>query len=214
MLETWLTSFATFFATVGPIEAAALFATLTSRLDRRERARLALRAVVIASLVLLIFTVLGQAMLARLGVSIAALRTAGGIILFLIALDMVFARASSSFRLTPSEGEEAAGRDDIAVFPLATPLLAGPGAMSAGILLAAGTGGNALRLGAVVAALAAVMGLTLAMLLLAREMTRLLGVTAERVLMRVFGILLAGIAIQATFDGLAGSGLLGRAAGS
>lgn len=208
MIETALTSFAMFFATIGPIEAAALFAALTASLGRRERNRLALRAVVIASLILVVFTVLGQALLARLGVSLAALQTAGGVILLLIALDMVFARPSSSFRLTPKEGEEAERRDDIAVFPLATPLLAGPGAMSAAILLAAGAGGDAARIAAVLCALAAVMALSLAMLVLAKEMTGLLGVTAERVLMRVFGILLAGIAVQAAFDGLAASGLL------
>jgi multiple antibiotic resistance protein len=208
MLEAALTSFAMFFATVGPIEAAALFATLTASLGRGERNRLALRAVVIATSILVVFTVLGQALLARLGVSLAALQTAGGVILFLIALDMVFARPSSSFRLTPKEGEEAEGKDDIAVFPLATPLLAGPGAMSAAILLAAGTGGEPTRIAAVLFALGAVMALSLAMLVLAKEVTGLLGVTAERVLMRVFGILLAGIAVQAAFDGLAASGLL------
>lgn len=208
MLETALTSFATFFATVGPIEAAAIFATLTPALGRRARARLALRAVSIASLILVVFVAFGQVLLARLGVSIPALQTAGGIILFLIALDMIFARPTSSFKLTASEGEEAATKDDIAVFPLATPLLAGPGAMSAGILLAAGTRGDPLRLAAVLAALAAVMALTFVMLLLAKEMTRLLGVTAERVLMRVFGILLAGIAIQAVFNGVSASGIV------
>ena len=207
LTETALTSFATFLATVGPIEAAALFATLTPGLDRLERSRLALRAVAIATLVLIVFTLLGQTLLARLGVSIAALQTAGGAILFLIALDMIFARPSSSLRLTPLEGAEAETRDDLAVFPLATPLLAGPGAMSAAILLAAGTGGDVVRVGAVVAGLLAVMALTLGLLLLAREVTRLLGVTAERVLMRVFGILLAGIAVQAVFEGLAGIGL-------
>lgn len=214
MLETALTSFAMFFATIGPIEAAALFATLTASTGRRERNRIAYKAVVIATLILVVFTVLGQALLARLGVSLAALQTAGGAILFLIALDMVFARPSSSFRLTPKEGEEAEAKDDIAVFPLATPLLAGPGAMSAAILLAAGVSNDPLRLAAVLSGLAAVMALALVMLVLAKEMTRLLGITAERVLMRVFGILLAGIAVQAAFDGLAASGLLRPVAGA
>jgi len=208
MMETFLTSFTTFFATVGPIEAAILFATLTPGMGGPERRRIALRATTIASLILLVFTTLGEPLLRQLGVSIASLQAAGGIILLMIALDMVFARPGSGFKLTPSEGEEAQTKDDLAVFPLATPLLAGPGAMSAGILLAAGSHGEPARLLAVVGALGAVMVLTLLLLLLANELNRVLGVTAQRVLMRVFGILLAAIAMEALFRGLRASGIL------
>ncbi len=208
MLETALTSFTTFFATIGPVEAAVLFATLTPKMSRSERAAIAVRATIIASLLLLIFTLLGQPLLDQLGVSIAALQTAGGIILLIIALDMIFAKPTSAFKLTQPEDEEAQTKDDIAVFPLATPLLAGPGAMSAGILLAANTNDNPLALTVVVGALAAVMGITLALLLLSHQLNRVIGITAQRVLMRVFGILLSGIAVQAVFDGLEGSGLL------
>ena len=137
MLEIALTSFTTFFATIGPVEAAVLFATLTPKMTARARAAIAVRATVIASLILLIFTFLGQPVLDQLGVTIPALQTAGGIILLIIALDMIFARPTSAFKLTQMEDAEAQTKDDIAVFPLATPLLAGPGAMSAGILLAA-----------------------------------------------------------------------------
>jgi multiple antibiotic resistance protein len=136
-------------------------------------------------------------------VSIAALQTAGGIILLLIALDMVFAKPGSAFKLTPSEGAEAQSKDEIAVFPLATPLLAGPGAMSSGILLATNAHNEPVQLALVVLALAAVMAATLALLLISHELNRLLGVTAQRVLMRVFGILLAAIAVQAVFTGVA-----------
>jgi multiple antibiotic resistance protein len=147
-------------------------------------------------------------LLDELGVSIAALQTAGGIVLLLIALDMIFAKPTSAFKLTQPEDEEAQTKEDIAVFPLATPLLAGPGAMSAGILLAANTNGNPLSLTVVVGALAAVMAITLGLLLLSHQLNRVIGITAQRVLMRVFGILLSGIAVQAVFDGLEGSGLL------
>lgn len=207
MTETLLTAFATFFATIGPVEAAVLFATLTPSMERAERRRIAWRATVIAGVILAVFTVLGQPLLARLGVGIPALQTAGGIVLLLIALDMIFARPGSGFKLTPSEGEEAQGRDDIAVFPLATPLLAGPGAMSAGILLAASAAADPVRSAAVLLGLGAVMVVTLVLMLAAHELNRMLGVTAQRVLMRVFGILLAGIAVQSVFDGLRGSGL-------
>jgi multiple antibiotic resistance protein len=208
MLEFALTSFTTFFATIGPVEAAVLFATLTPKMPGSERAAIAVRATIIASLLLLIFTLLGQPLLDELGVSIAALQTAGGIVLLILALDMIFAKPTSAFKLTQPEDEEAQTKDDIAVFPLAMPLLAGPGAMSAGILLAANADGNALALTMAVVALAAVMAITLGLLLLSHQVNRMIGITAQRVLMRVFGILLSGIAVQAVFNGLGSSGLL------
>lgn len=202
MIASLLSSITTFFATIGPIEAAVLFATLTPQMDRQARRALALRATLIAGGILLVFTLLGEPLLRQLGVSIAALQTAGGIILLLIALDMVFARADSMFKLTPSEGVEAQGRDDIAVFPIATPLLAGPGAMSSGILMAANAHGEPMALGLVVVALFAVMALTYGLLLASHDLNRMLGITAQRVLMRVFGILVAAIAVQAVFTGV------------
>lgn len=208
MLQTALTSFTTFFATIGPIEAAVLFATLTPKMERAERRQIAIRATLIASLILVVFTAFGGPLLRQLGVTLPALQTAGGIVLALIALDMIFARPGSGFKLTPSEGQEAQTKDDLAVFPLATPLLAGPGAMSAGILLAANTEGDPIRLGIVLGALAAVMGATLMLLLLGHELNRILGITAQRVLMRVFGILLSAIAVQAIFNGVGASGML------
>jgi multiple antibiotic resistance protein len=121
---------------------------------------------------------------------------------------MIFAKPTSAFKLTQPEDEEAQTKDDIAVFPLAMPLLAGPGAMSAGILLAANADGNALSLATTVGALAAVMAVTLALLLLSHQLNRMIGITAQRVLMRVFGILLAAIAVQAMFNGLAAIGVI------
>lgn len=208
-LNVALTSFTTFFATIGPVEAAVLFAAFSSEMTSQERRRVALKAVFIASAILLLFTLFGQPLLAKLGVTIAALKTAGGAILGLIALDMIFSRPDSGSKLTPKEGEEALHKDDLAVFPMATPLLAGPGAMSAGILLAAQADGDLVHLAGVLAGLGAVLAITLGLLLIAPELARCLGVTAQRVLMRVFGILLAAIAVQALFDGLKEGGLAG-----
>jgi multiple antibiotic resistance protein len=208
MIETALKSFATFFATIGPIEISVLFAALTPNMDGAARRAIAVRATIIASVILFVFTLFGGPVLAELGVSIPALQTAGGIILLVISLDMVFARPSSAFKLTPLEDREAQTKDDVAVFPLATPLLAGPGAMSAGILLASNAHGDPLALTAVALALAAVMITTLLLLLLANDLNRFIGITAQRVLMRVFGILLAAIAVQSVFNGLATSGVL------
>src|SRR5271169_2948005 len=170
MLETALKSFTTFFATVGPIEAAVLFATLTPKMAHAERQAIAMRATLIASTILAFFTLLGGPILNQLGVSIAALQTAGGVILLVIAIDMIFARPEGSIKLSAPEGAEAHSRDDVAVFPLATPLLAGPGAMSAGILLAANTNGEPLGLAVVTGALAAVMLLTLVLLMMANQL--------------------------------------------
>lgn len=211
MIEIALKSFTTFFATIGPIEAAILFATLTPKMARAERRSIAVRATVIATLILGFFTLLGGPILTELGVSIAALQTAGGVILLLIAIDMIFARPGGSIKLTPPEGEEAQQRDDVAVFPLATPLLAGPGAMSAAILLAANAHGEPLGLAVVAASLLAVMSATLGLLILAHELNRMMSLTAQRVLVRVFGILLAAIAVQALFNGVRAAQLLGRA---
>lgn len=208
MLEIGLKSFTTFFATVGPIEAAVLFATLTPQMAYAERQAIAMRATVIASGILAFFTLLGGPILNQLGVSLAALQAAGGVILLMIALDMIFARPGGSIKLTPSEGAEAQSRDDVAVFPLATPLLAGPGAMSAGILLAANANGEPLGLAIVTAMLAAVMAITLVLLMMANQINHVLGVTAQRVLVRVFGILLAAIAVQSLFNGILASGLI------
>lgn len=208
MIETALKSFTTFFATIGPVEAAILFATLTPKMERQERRHIAKRATLVALLILGFFTLLGGPILNQLGVSIAALQTAGGIILLLIAIDMIFARPGSSLKLSAPEGEEAHTRDDLAVFPMATPLLAGPGAMSAGILLAANTHGDPVGLMIVAAALAAVMLLTLALLILAHELNKMMSLTAQRALVRVFGILLAAIAVQSLFNGIRTSGLL------
>lgn len=212
MLETALTSFTTFFATIGPLEAAVLFATLTPKMARSARREIAVRASLIAALILAVFTLFGGPLLRQLGVSIAALQTAGGIVLFFIALDMIFARPGGVVKITPVEGEEAQTRDDVAIFPLATPLLAGPGAMSAGILLAANVHGETFGLAIVSAALAAVMAITLVLLVLAHELNAMISLTAQRVLVRVLGILLAAIAVQSVFNGIAASGLVRVAA--
>lgn len=212
MIETALKSFTTFLATIGPLEAAVLFATLTPKMERAARRRIAVRATIIATLILSFFTLLGGPILRQLGVSIAALQTAGGIILLMIAIDMIFARPGGALKMTAIEGEEAQTRDDVAVFPLATPLLAGPGAMSAGILLAANAHGVPLELAIVTAALLSVMAVTLVLLVLAHELNRMMSLTAQRVLVRVFGLLLAAIAVQAVFNGIRASGLVAGAA--
>lgn len=216
MLETALVSFTTFFVTVGPIEAALVFAALTRAASRPQRRLMAVKAALIATIILLVFAFVGEILLEQLGVLLAALRVAGGIILLLIGIDMIFARASGGLSATATETEEAGHKEDISVFPLATPLLAGPGTMSAAILLAANTEGDVLLFFVVIVALLLVMAITLALLLLATHLQELLGVTANMVVTRVMGILLTALAVQSIIDGVVqsklypvGSGVLG-----
>lgn len=207
--ETLLVALTTFFATIGPADLAIVFAALTRKNTAAERRAIALRGVLIAGAILLFFVVFGNALLQLLGISLPALRTAGGVLLLLIAIDMVFARHSGGTGTTSEEEAEARTREDISVFPLATPLIAGPGAISATILLITGAGGDQGRIAAVVAALLAILLLTYLLLLVAIPIQRLLGVTGLAVVSRVVGVLLAALAVQFLFDGIKASGLLG-----
>lgn len=213
MLETALTAFTTFFAVIGPIDTAVLLASLTPNMARSERRAIAVKAVFIAALIVLSFALFGEPILRQLGVSLAALQTAGGIILFMIALDMTLARRPGPVTLSVKESEEAETKAErhaeIAVFPLATPLLAGPGAMTSAIVLAAGTKGDLTLLGAVVTAILAVMLVTLMLLLVAQEVHQVIGVTARKVIVRVFGVLLAALAVQSIFNGIIEARLFG-----
>jgi multiple antibiotic resistance protein len=211
MLGNALPAFATFFATIGPVEAAVLFATFCPRFSRTERIAISLKAVGIATGIILFFALFGTAILSALGVTFPALQTAGGVILAIIALDMIFeAKIGGSTLSQPESAEAQAKNDDIAVFPLATPILAGPGAMSGAMLLMANAKGNLADQFSVVAALFTVMGFTLVLLIAAQEIREWIGMTAQRVIMRVFGILLAAIAVQSVFNGIAGSGVFFR----
>jgi multiple antibiotic resistance protein len=208
MMETAVVAFTTFFATVGPLDVAPVFAAMTPRALPKARRRMALRGTAIAAGILLLFALAGDIMLSSLGISMAALRVSGGILLLLIAIDMVFARSSGSTSTTEEEAREGAGKADVTVFPLATPLIAGPGAMGAAILLMAEADGDLVRQTIVVAMLIAVLIITLAALLLASQIQRYLGVTGLHVISRVFGVLLAALAVQFMFDGIAQSGIL------
>ncbi len=205
MNETMLVAFAIFFATIGPVDVAALFAALTTRSSARERRAMAFKGVGIATITLLLFAFFGGAALERLGISLAAMRVAGGILLFLIAVDMVFARPSGGTGATEDETDEAKHRNDISVFPLATPLIAGPGTMGAVVMLSAEAGDDMIKLGSVIAALLAVLVICLASLMVSSQLQRILGVTGLNVLSRVVGVLLAALAVQFVFDGLKNS---------
>ena len=208
-LDTALLAFTTLFATIGPVDVAGLFAALTTKASASQRRIFALKGTLIAGGILLVFATFGNAVLLNLGIGLPALRTAGGILLLLIAIDMVFARSSGGSSTTEDETEEAGHKDDISVFPLATPLIAGPGTMGAVILLMAQADGDWHQEIAVIAAIIAVLVITLALLLMAGRIQKLLGVTGLNVITRVVGVLLSALAVQFIFDGIASSGLLG-----
>lgn len=209
MIETAGLALATFFATIGPLDVAAMFAALTTAGTAQYRRSMAIRGTLIATVILVAFALVGEPLLASFGISLSALRTAGGILLLLIGIEMVFARSSGGTSTTEEEEREAGSKQDISVFPLATPLIAGPGAMGAAILLMANAEGDLTLQVTVVASLLAILLLTLAALLLATKIQQLLGVTGMHVISRVFGVLLSALAVQFIFDGIEQSGLLG-----
>ena len=209
VLEAALAAFATYFAVIGPVDVAVIFAAITTRNTPARRRAMVVKGMLIALGILLVFAFAGEALLEVLGISLPALRTAGGILLLLMAIDMVFARSSGAVSTTEEETAEGERKEDVSVFPLATPLIAGPGAMGATILLAANTEGDPRRFLAVVGALLAVLALTFLLLLAASRVQKLIGVTGQHVIARVAGVLLAALAVQFVFDGVRDSGLLG-----
>ena len=207
MLETAIVAFTTFFATIGPIDVAAIFAALTASYSPAQRRRTALRGVLLGGGILLIFALAGEYVLKTLGITLPALRTAGGILLLLIGIDMVFARSSGGTTTTPDENQEASAKADISVFPLATPLIAGPGAMGAAILLMAEASGQPSMQAVIIGSLLSLILLTYLALLGATQIQKLLGVTGLHVISRIFGVLLSALAVQFLFDGIAASPL-------
>ena len=208
-LDTILLSLSTFFATLGPADLILVYAALTERNTRAERTNMALRGVLIATGILLFFAVFGQALLSIFGITLPALRIAGGVLLLLISIDMVFARHSGGTGTTPEEENEARTRPDISVFPLATPLIAGPGAISATILLATTAGLFSVSWVEVVVAMLAILILCYLAMLVAIPIQRLLGLTGLAVVSRVVGVLLAALAMQFLIDGIKTAGIFG-----
>lgn len=211
LMDVYVVVLTSLFALIDPIGTAVIFASISP--DRTEpRKRIcAMKGVLIATLMLLGFMFLGEFFLERLGISLAALRTSGGILLLIMGIDMVLARQSGGTGTTDEEEEEALlkneAKGDISVFPLATPLLAGPGAIGAIILLHANAKDSVEQQLAVVAALLTIMALALVCLFASSYLQKLLGQTGMNVINRIMGVLLSALAVQFIFDGLSQSGL-------
>ncbi len=209
MVETAGLALATFLATIGPLDIAAMFAVLTANQTSKQRRSTAIRGSLIGTIILLAFALIGESLLSVFGISLAALRAAGGILLLLIGIDMVFARSSGGTSTTTEEEQEAISKTDISVFPLATPLIAGPGAMGAAILLMANQKGDFTGQIIIIGSLLAILLLTFISLLLAGKIQKFFGVTGMHVITRVMGVILCALAVQFIFDGIRESGLVG-----
>jgi len=198
-----ITAFATLFVVIDPPGLVPMFIALTTGLDPARRRRMALRACIIATILLTLFGLLGESVLNFIGISMPAFRIAGGILLFLTALDMLFER-----RTQRREGQHADLDHDPSVFPLATPLIAGPGAIASMILLVGEGGGSWPVTFAVLGLMVAMMLATFLFLLAAPPLERVLGRTGTIVITRLLGMLLAALSVQFVIDGIRGTGLI------
>ena len=201
-----VTAFATLFVVIDPPGLVPLFIALTRGMDTGHRRRLALRACVIAGGILTLFALVGDALLGFVGISLPAFRIAGGLMLFITAFDMLFER-----RTQRREGQQAEPDQDTSAFPLAKPLIAGPGAIATMILLVGKIGAKGagwLGSAAVIGLMALVIIVTYVFLLGAAPVERILGRTGTLVITRLLGMLLAALSVQYVMDGIAGSGLL------
>lgn len=201
----WINALIVLFVVIDPAGLAAMFAALTRGGDSAYRRQMAVKAVLLSTGILFVFTFIGAQLLHALGVSLPAFKIAGGILLFLVAIDMIFARQSGLRSATVREQEEARFREDISVFPLAFPLIAGPGALTTVILLAGNAQGHFWAYVSVFVILAIVLSITLLALLASGLLMRVLGVTGSNVLGRLLGVVLAAMAVQFVIDGVLGA---------
>jgi multiple antibiotic resistance protein len=198
--ELFVSAFVTFLVVIDPPGCAPIFASVTSGATAQHRRAMAFRSVIIATGILVFFGLLGRDLLGALGISLSSFRIAGGLLLFLIAVDMVFEKRTER-RETRAEEVNEEKPQDISVFPMAIPMIAGPGSIASIMLLMSRSEGWAEWL-VVWGALAATLLLTLLCLLLAGPLMRLLGNRMEAMITRLLGVILAALAVQFVVDGL------------
>ncbi len=199
-----ITAFATLFVVIDPPGLVPMFIALTQGMGPDQRRAIALRGCIIAAALLTVFALTGESVLGFIGISMPAFRIAGGILLFLTALDMLFER-----RTQRREGQHADPDHDPSVFPLATPLIAGPGAIASMILLVGQSGPGWAGTAAVIGLMLAMVAVTYLFLLASPPLERMLGRTGTIVITRLLGMLLAALSVQFVIDGVRGTGLIG-----
>ena len=199
-------AFAVLFVIIDPPGCAPIFATLTDGTSRKHQRIMAFKSVVVAAIILVLFAYFGDFVFTKLGISLDALRIAGGIMLFIIGLNMVFEKRTETREVRAEDLlEETKDPEDISVFPMGIPMIAGPGTM-ASLLILASEAGNALpQQLAIMGALAVVLFITLVSFLISGPLMKLMGKTFTNVLTRVLGVLLATLASQFVLDGIKGA---------
>ncbi|MBI3773422.1 MAG: MarC family protein [Gammaproteobacteria bacterium] len=200
-MDVLFKAFVVLFIVIDPIGVAAIFAAMTHNVSPAVQRKTAILGTSIASGILITFFLIGDWLLQVLGIGIPAFRIAGGILLFLLAIDMVVARQSGLRTATDREQHEATQRTDLSVFPLAFPLIAGPGAMTT-VLLMASSAETALTSTGLLSILVLVMSIMLVALLFAPKLMQLLGETGANVISRMLGLILASLAVQYVLDGI------------
>lgn len=201
MIELFVTTLITFFVIIDPLGCAPIYAGLSAGASPSQRRAMAVRAVGVAAAILLVFALVGEDLLHGLGISLASFRIAGGIMLFLIALEMVFEKRTQRREDRAAEVAADPEVEDVSIFPMAMPMIAGPGSIASVMLLMARTNGVEAT-AVVLAALGVILLLTLGALLAAGPLMRLLGARIEAVITRLLGVLLAALAVQFVMDGL------------
>ena len=201
MIELFTTAFITLAVIIDPPGCAPIFASLTAGTDAQHRRRMAIRSAFVAWCILVFFALLGEPLLRTLGISLSAFRLAGGIMLFMIALDMVFERRTERREERVKEIEGTPEAEDISVFPMAIPMIAGPGSIASIMLLTARADGL-IEDAIVLTALSLVLLLTMLALLLAGPLMKLIGAKLEAMITRILGVILAALAAQFVLDGL------------
>lgn len=192
-------AFLTLFVVIDPVGLAPLYLALVSNRTAEEQTQIATRAIVVSAGILVAFGLTGAYVLHFLGISLEAFQMAAGVLLFKIALDMIFLHQE---RETEDEAQEAQARQDVSVFPLAIPLIAGPGSLASILVLSRESANYYLGLGVVLAAAAAVLLIAYLILLLSQPVAKILGQIGINVVTRVLGVLLAALAVQYMMDGL------------
>ena len=205
MFDLYITFFVTLFLIIDPIGLMPMFLALTQDNTKTERRNIALRSIFVAGGILALFGLLGEQLLNAIGIGMPAFRIAGGILLFLTAVDMLFDKRSER-RDKHSEGAE---RPDPSVFPLATPLIAGPGSMAAMILLASEGTDRITSTSLAVLAMLSTLIIAFVLFLISGWLEKILGKTGINVITRLLGMLLAALAVQFVVDGIRGLGVLG-----
>ena len=205
MTELFLSALVTFFVVIDPPGCAPIFASLTAGAPAAHRHAMAIRSTLVAAGILLVFALLGKALLKTLGISLDAFRIAGGIMLFLIALEMVFEKRTRRREARAQEvASDPAAHEDISVFPMGIPMIAGPGSIASAMLLMGRTPGWAER-GVVLGALAVILLVTLLSLLAAGPLMGFLGKRVEAMVTRILGVILTALAAQFVIDGIKAS---------